>query len=80
MSGYLHYHMKKQWKQQWFVIKHKVLYMYKASEDVLALESLPLLGYTVRTIPEVSHYTHRLLCLFSYYKECGNTTNYAIMI
>ncbi|XP_066505097.1 FYVE, RhoGEF and PH domain-containing protein 6-like isoform X2 [Hoplias malabaricus] len=38
---------KKQWKRLWFVIKSKVLYTYAASEDIVALESLPLLGFSV---------------------------------
>ena len=40
------------WKRFWFLIKDMVLYTYKASEDVAALESLPLLGYKVTTSKE----------------------------
>ncbi|XP_076877587.1 uncharacterized protein LOC143526804 [Brachyhypopomus gauderio] len=50
MSGYME-RMKanrKPWKRLWFVIKNKVLYTYAASEDVVALESLPLLGFSLR--------------------------------
>ncbi|XP_004844989.1 FYVE, RhoGEF and PH domain-containing protein 6 isoform X2 [Heterocephalus glaber] len=49
MSGYLYRAKgaKKPWKHLWFVIKNKVLYTYAASEDVAALESQPLLGFTV---------------------------------
>ncbi|XP_062855724.1 FYVE, RhoGEF and PH domain-containing protein 6-like [Trichomycterus rosablanca] len=49
MSGYLERMnaSKKQWKRLWFVIKNKVLYTYGASEDVAALESLPLLGFSL---------------------------------
>ncbi len=47
MSGYLMLRRKKDWKRQWYVLKEKVLYRYKASEDVAALESMPLLGYEV---------------------------------
>uniref|UniRef100_A0A3B5MW70 FYVE, RhoGEF and PH domain containing 6 n=1 Tax=Xiphophorus couchianus TaxID=32473 RepID=A0A3B5MW70_9TELE len=49
MSGYLQRikHNKKQGKRLWFVIKDKVLYTYAASEDVAALESLPLLGFVL---------------------------------
>ncbi|XP_071807065.1 uncharacterized protein [Asterias amurensis] len=47
MSGYLMLRRKKDWKRQWYVLKEKVLYRYKASEDVAALESMPLLGYDV---------------------------------
>ncbi|RXN11418.1 PH domain-containing 6-like protein [Labeo rohita] len=51
MSGYLERTKanRKQWKRFWFVIMNKVLYTYAASEDVAALESQPLLGFSVQT-------------------------------
>ncbi|GAB1609622.1 FYVE, RhoGEF and PH domain-containing protein 2-like isoform X3 [Argonauta hians] len=53
MSGYLKLLYKgKRWKQFWFVLKDKVLYKYKASEDMAAIQSLPLLGYKIRRISE----------------------------
>ncbi|KAM6154208.1 FYVE, RhoGEF and PH domain-containing protein 6 [Erethizon dorsatum] len=56
MSGYLHRAKgtKKPWKHLWFVIKNKVLYTYAASEDVAALESQPLLGFTVTQVRDES--------------------------
>uniref|UniRef100_A0A8C4T806 FYVE, RhoGEF and PH domain containing 5 n=1 Tax=Erpetoichthys calabaricus TaxID=27687 RepID=A0A8C4T806_ERPCA len=39
---------KRHWKKLWFVLKDKVLYTYMASEDKVATESLPLLGFTVK--------------------------------
>ncbi|NWV26422.1 FGD6 protein, partial [Origma solitaria] len=67
MSGYLHRSKgsKKPWKHLWFVIKNKVLYTYAASEDVAALESQPLLGFTVSEVkgensePRVFHLLHK---------------------
>ncbi|CAH2277743.1 FYVE, and PH domain-containing 6 [Pelobates cultripes] len=52
MSGYLQRSKgnKKPWKQLWFVIKNKVLYTYAASEDIAALESQPLLGFTIKVV------------------------------
>ena len=51
ISGYLHKReAKRNWKRYWFVIKDLVLYTYKASEDVAALTSMPLLGYKVETL------------------------------
>ncbi|XP_059169715.1 FYVE, RhoGEF and PH domain-containing protein 6-like isoform X2 [Physella acuta] len=47
MSGYLRAYKSRKWKRLWFVVKGKVLYTYKASEDVAATESMPLLGYEV---------------------------------
>lgn len=54
MSGYLYRSKgsKKPWKHLWFVIKNKVLYTYAASEDVAALESQPLLGFTVTLVKD----------------------------
>ncbi|XP_071487376.1 FYVE, RhoGEF and PH domain-containing protein 6-like [Diadema antillarum] len=53
MSGYLWMRkQKKDWKRLWYRIKDKVLYSYKASEDVVALQSMPLLGYAVCVINE----------------------------
>ncbi|XP_037702204.1 FYVE, RhoGEF and PH domain-containing protein 6 isoform X2 [Choloepus didactylus] len=54
MSGYLYRSKgnKKPWKHLWFVIKNKVLYTYAASEDVAALESQPLLGFTVTQVQD----------------------------
>ncbi|XP_069485913.1 FYVE, RhoGEF and PH domain-containing protein 6 isoform X2 [Ambystoma mexicanum] len=54
MSGYLYRSkgQKKPWKHLWFVIKNKVLYTYAASEDVAALESQPLLGFTVTEVKD----------------------------
>ncbi|XP_055508753.1 FYVE, RhoGEF and PH domain-containing protein 6 [Leucoraja erinacea] len=54
MSGYLYRSkgIKKPWKRLWFVIQEKVLYTYAASEDVAALESQPLLGFTVSEVQD----------------------------
>ncbi|XP_078594948.1 uncharacterized protein LOC144872537 isoform X2 [Branchiostoma floridae x Branchiostoma japonicum] len=58
MSGYLQRKTKREgWRKLWFVLKDKVLYTYKASEDVAALESLPLLGFTVTTFTEAQEDT-----------------------
>ncbi|XP_056595965.1 FYVE, RhoGEF and PH domain-containing protein 6-like isoform X2 [Triplophysa dalaica] len=50
MSGYLERTKgnKKQWRRFWFIILNKVLYTYAASEDVAALESQPLLGFSLK--------------------------------
>ena len=47
MSGYLTRQVRRTWKRNWFVLKDRVLYIYKASEDVAALGSIPVLGYTI---------------------------------
>ncbi|XP_031423317.1 FYVE, RhoGEF and PH domain-containing protein 5 isoform X3 [Clupea harengus] len=39
---------KRKWKRLWFLLKDKVLYTFKAREDKVAAESLPLQGFTVK--------------------------------
>jgi FYVE/RhoGEF/PH domain-containing protein 5/6 len=53
MSGWLQRRSRRSWKRWWFVLKKHVLFVYKASEDVVALESIPVLGYAVETMKEV---------------------------
>lgn len=49
MSGYmLKRKGKKKWNMFWFVLKSNVLYSFKQSEDVIAMHSLPILGYNVQ--------------------------------
>ena len=36
------------WKRSWFVLKDRVLYHYKASEDTVAVETLPVLGWNLQ--------------------------------
>jgi hypothetical protein len=55
MSGYLHQRTGGgKWKKVWFVLKDKVLYIYKASEDTIANESSPILGFDLDFEVEVS--------------------------
>ncbi|CAG2053700.1 unnamed protein product [Timema podura] len=50
LNGWLQKRTRRSWKRYWFVLKEQVLYAYKASEDVVALESIPVLGYKVVTM------------------------------
>ena len=36
------------WKRSWFVLKDRVLYHYRASEDTVAIETLPVLGWNLQ--------------------------------
>ncbi|XP_057365372.1 FYVE, RhoGEF and PH domain-containing protein 5-like [Daphnia carinata] len=54
ISGYLSRRARRSWKRNWFVLKDRVLYIYKASEDVVALDTIPVLGYQVQTFQEVA--------------------------
>ncbi|OCT87522.1 FYVE, RhoGEF and PH domain-containing protein 6 [Xenopus laevis] len=82
MSGYLQRSKasKKQWKQLWFVIKNKVLYTYAASEDIAALESQPLLGFTVKEVTEditestVIHLLHKNILFYIFKADDTHTT------
>jgi len=58
MSGYLSWRTRRSWKKYWFVLKDRVLYLYKASEDVVALDTIPVLGYSVQIPSEVLQFLH----------------------
>ena len=52
VSGYLRRRRPGQkWKRAWFVLKERVLYTYRASEDAVATEALPVLGWSLDTEP-----------------------------
>ncbi|XP_071536233.1 FYVE, RhoGEF and PH domain-containing protein 6-like [Panulirus ornatus] len=53
MCGYLRMLVRRSWRKGWFVLKDRVLYEYRAPQDVCALQSLPVLGYHVQTMQEV---------------------------
>jgi len=43
----------KNWKRLWFVLKDRAIYVYKAPEDNVAIEAIPILGYTFDLCSEV---------------------------
>jgi FYVE, RhoGEF and PH domain containing 5/6 len=47
IKGWLQRLVNRSWKKMWFVLKEQVLYAYKASEDVVAIETTPVLGFCV---------------------------------
>ena len=54
VSGYLRRKAKNsRWKRCWFVLKDRVLYTYRASEDSVAIDTFPVLGWTVSTLDQV---------------------------
>ncbi|XP_032996996.1 FYVE, RhoGEF and PH domain-containing protein 5 isoform X1 [Lacerta agilis] len=81
ISGYLSRCKKgkRHWKKLWFVIKGKVLYTYTASEDKVASESLPLLGFTIAPEKEggnvnaVFHLYHKQTLFYSFRAEDNNS-------
>merc|ERR1719410_1770712 len=40
------------WKRCWFVLKDRVLYTYRASEDSVAIDTFPVLGWTVTALDQ----------------------------
>nr|XP_019602556.1 PREDICTED: FYVE, RhoGEF and PH domain-containing protein 5 isoform X1 [Rhinolophus sinicus] len=83
ISGYLSRCKKgkRHWKKLWFVIKGKVLYTYMASEDTVAMESMPLLGFTIAPEKEegsnevgpVFHLYHKKTLFYSFRAEDTNS-------
>jgi FYVE/RhoGEF/PH domain-containing protein 5/6 len=47
ISSYLNLKERKAWKRQWFVLMDRVLYIYAAPEDIVAIRSIPVLGWNV---------------------------------
>ena len=41
------------WKRCWFVLKDRVLYSYRASEDTAATDTLPVLGWSIQLLDQV---------------------------
>uniref|UniRef100_H0X8S0 FYVE, RhoGEF and PH domain containing 5 n=1 Tax=Otolemur garnettii TaxID=30611 RepID=H0X8S0_OTOGA len=83
ISGYLSRCKKgrRYWKKLWFVIKGKVLYTYMASEDKVAMESMPLLGFTIAPEKEEGssevgptfHLYHKKTLFYSFKAEDTNS-------
>ncbi|XP_021376894.1 FYVE, RhoGEF and PH domain-containing protein 5-like isoform X1 [Mizuhopecten yessoensis] len=60
MSGYLKVLQQKgRWKKYWHVLKDKVLYTYRASEDTAAVEIKPIVGYEVAGFEEIFEGIHQ---------------------
>ncbi|ODM99815.1 FYVE, RhoGEF and PH domain-containing protein 6 [Orchesella cincta] len=57
ISGYLQWRAreKKSWKRRWFVLIDRVLYIYAASEDIVAIKSIPILGWHVEMDKSEEH-------------------------
>ncbi|CAG7827887.1 unnamed protein product, partial [Allacma fusca] len=54
VMGYLQWREKerKPWKRNWFALKDRVLYVYAASEDIVASKTMPVLGYQVQIVSD----------------------------
>jgi FYVE/RhoGEF/PH domain-containing protein 5/6 len=54
MSGHLRRRQRtSKWKRGWLVLKDRVLYVYRASEDTVAIDTLPVLGWQLESLAEV---------------------------
>lgn len=60
MCGYLRVMVRRSLRRGWFVLKDRVLYEYRAPQDVCALQSLPVLGYQVEAMDQVRDVTDGL--------------------
>ena len=80
MSGFLKWKRGKGagWKKNWFVLKDRVLYTFKAVNDKVATDTRPVLGWTLETLSDVSYSYHdrifmefviEKLCFFSFQKN-----------
>ena len=60
MSGFLKWKRGKGagWKKNWFVLKDRVLYTFKAVNDKVATDTRPVLGWTLETLSDVSYSYH----------------------
>lgn len=66
IKGWLQRLVNRSWKKMWFVLKEQVLYAYKASEDVVAIETTPVLGFCVeRPVSQSKHFEKILLTKIS---------------
>lgn len=56
MSGFLKWKRGKGagWKKNWFVLKDRVLFTFKAVNDKVATDTRPVLGWTLETLSDVS--------------------------
>ena len=55
MSGFLKWKRGKGagWKKNWFVLKERVLFTFKAVNDKVATDTRPVLGWTLETLSDV---------------------------
>ena len=55
MSGFLRWRKGKGagWKKNWFVLKDRVLFTFKAVNDKVATDTKPVLGWTLETLSDV---------------------------
>ncbi|KAI1278394.1 Fyve, RhoGef and Ph domain-containing protein [Halotydeus destructor] len=69
ISGYLYERRKKKdWEKFWFLIKDKIMFKYKASEDIAAINSTPLLSWAVSSAENnVDHFSKDLIFELSHH-------------
>ena len=55
MCGYLKLKSGRggKWRSSWWVLKDKVMYRFSAAEDIVAQETIPVLGWSLETLSDV---------------------------
>ena len=61
------------WKRSWFVLKDRVLYHYRASEDTVAIETLPVLGWNLQPAHSADKVHIIILILLKFLGESKNS-------
>ena len=56
MCGYLKLRSGRggKWKSSWWVLKDNVMFRFNAAEDIVAQETLPVPGWSLETLSDVS--------------------------
>ena len=55
MCGYLKLRGRGgRWKESWWVLKDNIMFRFNAAEDIVAQESLPVPGWRLETLSDVS--------------------------
>ena len=42
------------WRSSWWVLQDKVMFRFSAAEDIVAQETIPVLGWSLETLSDVS--------------------------
>ena len=71
MCGYLKLRSGRggKWRSSWWVLKDNVMFRFNAAEDIVAQETLPVPGWRLETLSDVSFNKLQIQCTLSRKKE-----------